>query len=438
MNRIGRSVTDEDSAAHTRQTFLYFGSLTLLVYLATPIGYLIDIPTSFMLKNQLGASPDQVSTFRLVTAIPVFVAFAFGLLRDAWNPFGLRDRGYFLIFGPATAIVFVGMAFLPLSYRGLYVGMFLAMLLFRFIMAAYQGLMALIGQEKLMSGRLSVLWQVVSSVPYVAGGFVAAYISENLEPKYTFLLFAVFVFCTGLLGFWKPRSVFSHAYDKPQAKGTNLMGDVKRLVRHRAIYPAVLIMFLWCFAPGSNTPLQYYLTDELGASDTVYSYFNAIFAAAFVPTFLLYGFLCKRVALNKLLWWGTIVAVPQMIPLAFIHSANLALVLAVPIGLLGGVATAAYYDLAIRSCPPGLQGTLMMLVDGVYVLAARGGDLLGAGIYSSSPAHGFLYCVIAATAVYALILPLILLVPKELVATADGEPNPKVEAEMLKEIAATS
>ena len=82
-------------------------------------------------------------------------------------------------------------------------------------------------------------------------------------------------------------------------------------------------------------------------------------------------------ALKKLLWWGTIIAVPQMIPLAFIHSANLALVLAVPIGLMGGIATAAYYDLAMRSCPPGLQGTLMMLVDGVYVLSARGGDLLG-------------------------------------------------------------
>ena len=80
----------------------------------------------------------------------------------------------------------------------------------------------------------------------------------------------------------------------------------------------------------------------------------------------------------------------------------------------------------------------MMLVDGVYVLAGRGGDRLGTGIYSSSPAHGFLYCVIATTAVYALILPLILLVPKELIATADGEPNPKVEAEMLKEIDATS
>ena len=68
------------------------------------------------------------------------------------------------------------------------------------------------------------------------------------------------------------------------------------------------------------------------------------------------------------------------------------------------------------------------------LLSARGGDLLGSRIYNSSPTHGFLYCVIATTVVYALILPLILLVPKELIATADGEPNPKVEAEVLQEI----
>jgi len=91
---------------------------------------------------------------------------------------------------------------------------------------------------------------------------------------------------------------------------------------------------------------------------------------------------------------------------------------------LGGIATAAYYDLAMRSCPPGLQGTLMMLVDGVFVLSARGGDLLGSAIYNSSPANGFTYCVMATTAVYALILPLILLIPKNLTALADGEPSP--------------
>ena len=250
-----------------------------------------------------------------------------------------------------------------------------------------------------------------------------------------FFLAAALTACIALLGLWRPRSVFSHTYERPQADASNFIGNVKRLVKHRAVYPAVLISFLWNFAPGAATPLQYYLTNQLHASDAVYSYYNGIFAASFIPTFLLYGFLCKKVSLNKLLWWGTIVAVPQLIPLAFIHSGNLALVLAVPIGLMGGVATAAYFDLAMRSCPPGLQGTLMMMVDGVLLLSARGGDLLGSRIYNSSPAHGFLYCVIATTIVYALILPLILLVPKSLIATADGEPNPQVEAQVLEEIA---
>ena len=44
---------------------------------------------------------------------------------------------------------------------------------------------------------------------------------------------------------------------------------------------------------------------------------------------------------------------------------------------------------------------------------------------------------ILTTVVYALILPVILLVPKELIATADGEPNPVVEAELLIEIRET-
>ena len=69
----------------------------------------------------------------------------------------------------------------------------------------------------------------------------------------------------------------------------------------------------------------------------------------------------------------------------------------------------------------------MMLVLGVFTLSARGGDVVGSAIYNSSPKHGFLYCVIATTVVYALILPVILLVPKALIATADGESSEKVE-----------
>ena len=53
-----------------------------------------------------------------------------------------------------------------------------------------------------------------------------------------------------------------------------------------------------------------------------------------------------------------IIPVPQMISLAVVHSDNLALLKAMPVRLMGGIAFTAYYDLAMRSCRPGMQGTL--------------------------------------------------------------------------------
>jgi MFS family permease len=260
-------------------------------------------------------------------------------------------------------------------------------------------------------------------------------VTENLTPEKTFLIAAGLSLVIVGFGFLKPRAVFNHAYDQPVARHRkDIWADVKRLVKHRAIYPAVLLSFLFQFAPGQNTPLQFYLTNTLHASDAVYGDYYAIFAAAFIPIFFLYGWLCKKVSLEKLLWWGTLITVPQMVPMAFIHSGEQALWLAVPTGMMGGVAAAAYYDLAMRACPPGLQGTLMMMVDGMLQLSARGGDMLGSEIYASSPTHGFLYCVIATTAVYALMLPVILLVPRYLITTRDGEDNPAVDAAVMAEV----
>jgi hypothetical protein len=64
----------------------------------------------------------------------------------------------------------------------------------------------------------------------------------------------------------------------------DLVNDIKRLVRHWLIYPALPIWFLWNFATGSGTPLQYYLQDTLYAQDAQWGQWNAIFSASFIPS----------------------------------------------------------------------------------------------------------------------------------------------------------
>jgi len=96
-----------------------------------------------------------------------------------------------------------------------------------------------------------------------------------------------------------------------------------------------------------------------------------------------------KLPLKTLLFWGTVVAVPQLVPLLFIHSVTGALVAAAPIGLMGGVATAAYLDLIIRSCPRGLQGTTLMMSVGLYWIASRFGDVLGRTFMTTTAALPF-------------------------------------------------
>ena len=55
----------------------------------------------------------------------------------------------------------------------------------------------------------------------------------------------------------------------------------------------------------------------------------------------------------------------------------------------------------------------------LYFVVSRFGDILGTTLYDHY--GGFTVCVIAITVVYALILPTLLLVPRRLIGTADGQ-----------------
>ncbi|MFX9008143.1 hypothetical protein ABTN33_19735, partial [Acinetobacter baumannii] len=84
----------------------YFAPLILLATLIQPTGNLADIAVTFMLKDRLHASATQVSTFRLVSSLPLVLAFLIGMVRDHWNPLGRRDRGHLLIFASLSAGAF--------------------------------------------------------------------------------------------------------------------------------------------------------------------------------------------------------------------------------------------------------------------------------------------------------------------------------------------
>src|SRR3979409_2290444 len=74
-----------------QRIFLYLGTLIVLLAFGGPSGGLIDIPISFLLKNKLHLQAHEVANFRLIAAIPLYLSFVIGFIRDIWNPLGMRD-----------------------------------------------------------------------------------------------------------------------------------------------------------------------------------------------------------------------------------------------------------------------------------------------------------------------------------------------------------
>src|SRR5947209_2106153 len=104
------------------QIAVYFSLLTILSSLGAGLA---GLPIAFYLKDQIHLSPSAMATFGLLTAVPGYMGFLFGFLRDRWRPFGKGDRGYLLLTGPPTAALYVWLAVSPITYANLLLGVLL-------------------------------------------------------------------------------------------------------------------------------------------------------------------------------------------------------------------------------------------------------------------------------------------------------------------------
>src|SRR6202165_5100196 len=192
--------------------FLYLGILIVLLAFGGPSGGLFDIPISFFLKNKLHLQAHEVANFRLVAAIPLYFSFVFGFIRDMWNPLRMRDRGFMLLFGGISALLYVVFAFAPMSYGTLLAAVVLLTTSSLFVASAQNGLTSTIGQQHAMTGQISAVWNVFLSAPTVAALLIGGTLSGMLQDPHLdqavrilFLVGAAIMAGIALFALWKPR-----------------------------------------------------------------------------------------------------------------------------------------------------------------------------------------------------------------------------------------
>ena len=412
------------SGRRRMQAFAFGGLLLVLMNFSGPAAGMIDIPVTFFLKNRMHLRSNELAVFKLWIGLPLILGFVFGFIRDRWSPFGGGDRAHLLVFGVLTALIYGSMALMSPTYAVFLGGLFVATMAFRMVSSAVYGVMNTLARRHAVSGQMSSVISMGSALPDLISFVVGGMLSQTLEGQGAVAAARILFFCAGglmlaiaVLGVVGPKWVFDEArHDIPDV---HFLRDLGRIARHWPIYPAMLIQLLWQFSPATGTVLQYHIVDHLHATDAQWGAWQGIFFGSFLPIYALYGWLSQKVALRPLLWFGFALAVFQMTPLLLVRDAVGALIAAAPMGLLGSIAQAALVDLVIRSAPRGCQGATMMLFYAFYYFSVRAGDLLGTWIYDKH--GGFIPTVVVTIIVYALILPVILLVSKRLTATKDGE-----------------
>jgi hypothetical protein len=411
-------------AADRAKILFAAAAVMLLLQFALPAAGFMGIPILFFLKQRLHLDAQGVAGFNFWASFPLYLSFVFGFMRDRWSPAGKGDRGHLVLFGLATAAVFVAIAFAPPAYPTLLGGVIAATVGVQAAWSATQGLSSRIAQEYAMSGQTSAAINLSGLVPgilaFVAGGFLSGLLegaSATLAARFLFLTGAALMLSVALFGAFGPKRLFDAAPSQRPVESP--FADIVRLAKCREIYPPLILQLLWQFGPAGGVALQYHLVDHLHASSAQVGLWYGAFYFAVLPSMAAYAWLCQHMRLRTLLWWGVITGVPQWAPMLFAHSVAGAFLAAIPIGLVGGLAGVAFTDLIIRACPPRLQGTMMMLMWSMFWIPGRVGDLWGAWLYEKQ--GGLTTAIWATTAVYALMVPTLLLAPKRLTATADGE-----------------
>jgi MFS family permease len=406
-----------DTPAMQFEVLSYFAILNIAIGLGSPLG-IAAIPITYFLKDALHLTPVRLAVFLAIASIPVCGGFAFGFIRDRWRSARWGDRQYLFACAVVAAGGYLWLATSPIDYYKLLSLVVVIVGVYVMIFASAQALMTGVAQAHGMTGRLSVAFSFGYFTPAVISALAGGWLVAHASVRGTFLIAGGVTIVIAMQAFWRLEA--ANEFESALTPRENGFAAIRRLIRHRPLWPAAAIYFLWNFSPGWGTPMFYHLTEHVRISSELFGTFTALQSLFFLPTTLLYGYLCTRAPLSRLLWWGTIVAILQG-PIMFLAlGPTSTIIVAILYGLFGGFATAAYIDLIMRSCPKGLEGTAMMVANtSMFALAGNAGNLLGSWIYSNG---GFASAVIITTLATALIVPLLRAVPSHLTATRDGEP----------------
>jgi MFS family permease len=372
-----------------------------MINLSLPLDGLANLPLQLVMKDELGTGPLMIAASNALISAPVFVAWFAGFLRDAKGG-GSIDR-VFLIGG----ILLSACCYASLAAYGSSMQLVVTMALIASAglllgKTSLQAVMSHAARRTRTEDRAGALWNIVDVMPTVISYAIGPWLLRSLGASGFFLVCSSLA-CVGIL--LGSAVIGRPASSPPNAQPRVTMRVLKQLLVDPNYVRAIVVIFLFAFSPGWQTPILFYLTEVVGLSQAEYGRFWLFISLFVIVGCGLYYAWAKSASEGALLRVATVLMVLQSPLPLFIHDAAGAYVIGAVSGALYGFGIAAYWSFLIRSIPYGLYGASYMVAVLVSTVGVRGGDVVGSWMLER---YGYILPFATTTMATVLIAPVLL------------------------------
>jgi predicted MFS family arabinose efflux permease len=443
-----------------------------------------NYPILFYLKEHLHFGKEQVSEFFMWASFAWNLKPLAGVLTDAFPIHGSRRRAYLILGGLVGGLGWATLAFVRDDYHAF---LFVSVLLNAGLVlasTAMGGLQVEAGQLFGISGRVSSLRQIVTSIALIAGPLLGGWLARQAFGTTagigTLVMLALVAAAvgfretarpaaggktvaqpetrldaalryrpspaiwvgTGTLALAGTASVLIHgmlnvgislfallavfllvlALAVARVRNPVLVqaqNQLSQILRSRALWLAVGMLFLVYVVPGLNTALTYRQSDELHFSKQLIGRLGSVEGAAGVAFAIVYAVVCSRFNLRTLIVFS--IATNAAGTLLFLtYSASTAYAVHTVVGAIGVLAELSLMDLAVRSTPRGCEALGFALMMSVRNFGIAMSDVVGSKLMDQ--AHfSFSTLVLLNAGTTAAVLLFVPALPRAVVLRKEGQ-----------------
>jgi|GEM_PF-1587950 len=372
----------------------------------------VDLPANKFMKETLGWSAVTMSLFGLICSIPGYFAPALAYLRDRWSPFGMGDRGFFLIAAPLVAFACLWNGFGNDTFNHFTFGALVFGIAFLLLGTASEGVNVTLSQRYGIGSKLAP-FRMIGIVTLAAGcAVVGGVFADRLSYRETLLILTAGACVLFAFGLWKPKRVDLSRLQGGTPGSRSFADDLRLLFSRRAYWMVICFSMLWQFNTMSGTVMLFFWRDRLHLTMEEIGRVQGVTGITTLPPIFAYALLASRFDLRRLMTIGIVLSSIEYVPLLWAHNLSTAYLSSITVGLLVAFVNTGLGDLQWRSCPAGIEASSMAIIGLLTGVVGSLSAILGAWILQKyGLTTGFTYDVLIESASSFIMLPFMFLIP---------------------------